>query len=380
MRFWRKIVNQKELNAGRQEALEGFDIPGRFVECVPCGNGHINDTYMVTFEEENGLCRYSLQHMNRSVFKDPVSLMNNILHVTAYLKEQIRSQGGDPQRETLDFVCTKTGEPYFVDSYGEYWRAYHFVEDAYALEEISNPQDFYESAVAFGHFQRMLADFPADSLTEKIAGFHDTKARFAAFEQAVAADVCHRAEGVQQEIRFVRDRYDVACVLGDLLEAGKLPLRVTHNDTKSNNVLIDKATGRGLCVIDLDTVMPGLAVNDFGDSIRFGASTGAEDEKDLSKIWCDLELYETYMKGFVEGCGGTLTDMEIECLPVGARVMTYECGMRFLTDYLSGDTYFKTAYPTHNLDRARTQFKLVWDMEQKWEKMQAIAEKYKGRA
>lgn len=373
-------MNQKELNAGRQEALEGFDIPGRFVECVPCGNGHINDTYMVTFEEENGLCRYSLQHMNRSVFKDPVSLMNNILHVTAYLKEQIRSQGGDPQRETLDFVCTKTGEPYFVDSYGEYWRAYHFVEDAYALEEISNPQDFYESAVAFGHFQRMLADFPADSLTETIAGFHDTKARFAAFEQAVEADVCHRAEGVQQEIRFVRDRYDVACVLGDLLEAGKLPLRVTHNDTKSNNVLIDKATGRGLCVIDLDTVMPGLSVNDFGDSIRFGASTGAEDEKDLSKIWCDLELYETYMKGFVEGCGGTLTDMEIECLPVGARVMTYECGMRFLTDYLSGDTYFKTAYPTHNLDRARTQFKLVWDMEQKWEKMQAIAEKYKGRA
>ena len=380
MRFWRKIVNQKELNAGRQEALEGFDIPGRFVECVPCGNGHINDTYRVTFEEENGLCRYSLQHMNRSVFKDPVSLMNNILHVTAYLKEQILSQGGDPQRETLDFVCMKTGEPYFVDSYGEYWRAYHFVENAYALEEISNPQDFYESAVAFGHFQRMLADFPADSLTETIAGFHDTKARFAAFEQAVEADVCHRAEEVQQEIRFVRDRYDVACVLGDLLEAGKLPLRVTHNDTKSNNVLIDKATGRGLCVIDLDTVMPGLAVNDFGDSIRFGASTGAEDEKDLSKIWCDLELYETYMKGFVEGCGGTLTDMEIECLPVGARVMTYECGMRFLTDYLSGDTYFKTAYPTHNLDRARTQFKLVWDMEQKWEKMQAIAEKYKGRA
>ena len=378
MRFWRKIVNQKELNAGRQEALEGFDIPGRFVECVPCGNGHINDTYMVTFEEENGLCRYSLQHMNRSVFKDPVSLMNNILHVTAYLKEQIRSQGGDPQRETLDFVCTKTGEPYFVDSYGEYWRAYHFVEDAYALEEISNPQDFYESAVAFGHFQRMLADFPADSLTETIAGFHDTKARFVAFEQAVEADVCHRAAEVHKEIQFVRDRYEVACILGDLLAQGKLPLRVTHNDTKSNNVLIDNVTGKGLCVIDLDTVMPGLAVNDFGDSIRFGASTGAEDEKDLSKIWCDLDLYEIYMKGFVEGCGGTLTDMEIECLPVGAKVMTYECGMRFLTDYLAGDTYFKTAYPTHNLDRARTQFKLVWDMEQKWEKMQEIAKKYKS--
>lgn len=378
MRFWRKIVNQKELNAGRQEALKGFDIPGRFVACVPCGNGHINDTYMVTFEEEDGLCRYSLQHMNRSVFKDPVSLMNNILHVTAYLKEQIRSQGGDPQRETLDFVCTREGAPYFVDSYGEYWRAYHFVENAYALEEIRDPQDFYESAVAFGHFQEMLADFPADTLTETIAGFHDTKLRFAAFEQAVEADVCHRAAEVQKEIQFVRDRYEVACILGDLLAQGKLPLRVTHNDTKSNNVLIDNVTGKGLCVIDLDTVMPGLAVNDFGDSIRFGASTGAEDEKDLSKIWCDLDLYEIYMKGFVEGCGGTLTDMEIECLPVGAKVMTYECGMRFLTDYLVGDTYFKTAYPTHNLDRARTQFKLVWDMEQKWGKMQEIAKKYKS--
>ena len=216
-------------------------------------------------------------------------------------------------------------------------------------------------------------------LTETIAGFHDTKARFAAFEKAVEEDVCGRAAGVQQEIRFIKDRYDVACVLGDLLEAGELPLRVTHNDTKSNNVLMDNTTGKGLCVIDLDTVMPGLAVNDFGDSIRFGASTGAEDEKDLSKISCDMELYDIYAKGFVEGCGGALTDMEIECLPIGAKVMTYECGMRFLTDYLSGDTYFKVDYPTHNLDRTRTQLKLVWDMEQKWEQMQEIARKYKNK-
>ena len=168
----------------------------------------------------------------------------------------------------------------------------------------------------------------------------------------------------------------MACVLGDLLAEGKLPLRVTHNDTKSNNVLIDEATGKGLCVIDLDTVMPGLAVNDFGDSIRFGASTGAEDEKDLTKISCDLELYDLYTKGFIEGCGGILTDMEIKCLPIGAKVMTYECGMRFLTDYLSGDTYFKIAYPEHNLDRARTQLKLVADMEAKWDQMEKIVEKY----
>ena len=370
-------MNQDTLNQGRQEAMEGFAIEGTFIDCKPCGNGHINDTYMMSFEKDGVVSRYSLQHMNRSVFKDPVSLMDNILRVTAYLKKEIQKQGGDPQRETLDFVCAKTGEPYFVDRFGEYWRAYHFVEDAYALEEVKNPQDFYESAVAFGNFQRMLADFPADTLTETIAGFHDTKARFAVFQEAVKADVCQRAKDVQDEIRFVQERYDVACVLGDLLEEGKLPLRVTHNDTKSNNVLMDNTTGKGLCVIDLDTVMPGLAVNDFGDSIRFGASTGAEDEKDLSKISCDLELYDLYAKGFVEGCGGTLTDMEIECLPIGAKVMTYECGMRFLADYLSGDTYFKIDYPTHNLDRARTQFKLVWDMEQKWDQMQKIARKYK---
>ena len=369
-------MNQETLNAGRLEAVEGFHIDGRFLESIPCGNGHINDTYRVAFEKDGEVSRYSLQHMNRAVFEDPVSLMNNILQVTAFLKEKIKAQGGDPQRETLDFLCAEDGKPYFIDSYGEYWRAYHFIEDAYALEEISRPQDFYESAVAFGHFQKMLADFPADTLTETITGFHDTRSRFKAFQKAVEQDVCHRAADVAEEIRFVRERYNVACILGDMQAEGKLPLRVTHNDTKSNNVLIDSATGKGLCVIDLDTVMPGLAVNDFGDSIRFGASTGAEDEKDLSRISCDMDLYDIYTKGFLEGCGDTLTNTEIESLPIGAKVMTYECGMRFLTDYLSGDTYFKIDYPTHNLDRARTQFKLVWDMEQKWEKMKEISEKY----
>lgn len=369
-------MNQETLNAGRLEAVEGFHIDGRFLECIPCGNGHINDTYRVAFEKDGKVSRYSLQHMNRAVFEDPVSLMNNILQVTAFLKEKIKAQGGDPQRETLDFLCAEDGKPYFIDSYGEYWRAYHFIEDAYALEEISSPQDFYESAVAFGHFQKMLADFPADTLTETIAGFHDTRSRFTAFQKAVEQDVCQRAADVAGEICFVRERYDVACILGDMQAEGKLPLRVTHNDTKSNNVLIDSATGKGLCVIDLDTVMPGLAVNDFGDSIRFGASTGAEDEKDLSRISCDMDFYDIYTKGFLEGCGDTLTNTEIESLPIGAKVMTYECGMRFLTDYLSGDIYFKIDYPTHNLDRARTQFKLVWDMEQKWEKMKEISGKY----
>ena len=332
---------------------------------------------MMSFDRDGETHRYSLQHMNRSVFRDPVSLMNNILHVTDYLKEQIRAQGGDPQRETLDFVCAKSGEPYFIDSFGEYWRAYHFVEDAYALEEVKDPQDFYQSAVAFGNFQRMLADFPADTLTETIAGFHDTKARFAAFEKAVEEDVCGRAAGVQQEIRFIKDRYDVACVLGDLLEAGELPLRVTHNDTKLNNIMIDDATGKAICVIDLDTVMPGLTANDFGDSIRFGASTALEDERDLSKVSCDLHLFDVYAKGFIEGCGGALTDLEIEMLPMGAILMTFENGIRFLTDHLEGDHYFHIHREGHNLDRCRTQLTLVKDMQEKLPQMNEIIRKYK---
>lgn len=370
-------MNRENLQTGRQEAIRGFDIDGTFLECTPCGNGHINDTFMMSFDRDGETHRYSLQHMNRSVFRDPVSLMNNILHVTDYLKEQIRAQGGDPQRETLDFVCAKSGEPYFIDSFGEYWRAYHFVEDAYALEEVKDPQDFYQSAVAFGNFQRMLADFPADTLTETIAGFHDTKARFAAFEKAVEEDVCGRAAGVQQEIRFIKDRYDVACVLGDLLEAGELPLRVTHNDTKLNNIMIDDATGKAICVIDLDTVMPGLTANDFGDSIRFGASTALEDERDLSKVSCDLHLFDVYAKGFIEGCGGALTDLEIEMLPMGAILMTFENGIRFLTDHLEGDHYFHIHREGHNLDRCRTQLALVKDMQEKLPQMNEIIRKYK---
>lgn len=364
------------LEAGKQEALKNFNLPGLLLECPSYGNGHINDTYLASFSEEGTIKRYTLQHMNSVVFKDPAALMENIIHITSYLKEQITAQGGDPRRETLDFVFTRDGKPFFVDSCGEYWRAYHFVENVYALDTIKGPEDFYQSALAFGKFQRMLADFPADTLHETIAGFHDTKARFGVFRQAVADDICGRVKDARKEIDFILAREDVANVLGDLQAEGKLPLRVTHNDTKSNNVLIDQTTGKGLCVIDLDTVMPGLSVNDFGDSIRFGANTAAEDEPDVSKVSCDLELYEAYLKGFIEGCGGRLTQEEILCLPLGAKVMTFEVGMRFLTDYLSGDTYFKTAYPTHNLVRCRTQLALVADMEAKWESLREITARY----
>ena len=298
------------------------------------------------------------------------------MNVTSFLRERIIENGGDPERETLNVIPTKDGKPYFIDSEGEYWRCYKFIEDATSYDQVENPKDFYESAVAFGNFQRLLADYPAETLHETIPGFHDTKARFEVFKKAVADDVCGRAASVEKEIAFYLAREDVACVFGDMLAKGEVPLRVTHNDTKLNNIMIDNETHKGICVIDLDTVMPGLAMNDFGDSIRFGASTAAEDEKDLDKVWCDMTLFDLYVKGFIEGCGGRLTKKEIEMLPMGAKVMTFECGMRFLTDYLQGDTYFKIHRENHNLDRARTQMKLVEDMEAKWETMNAIIKKY----
>ena len=244
------------------------------------------------------------------------------------------------------------------------------------MQQVQTPEQFYQSAWTFGNFQRLLADYPAHTLHETIPQFHDTRDRYKKFEKAVEANVCGRAAEVQAEICFVREHQADCAVLMDLLESGKLPLRVTHNDTKLNNVLLDKKTGCGLCVIDLDTVMPGLSLNDFGDSIRFGANHSAEDEPDLSLVNFDLELFEIYTKGFLGAAGDALTAREKEMLPWGAKLMTLECGMRFLTDYLEGDHYFKTHRPGQNLDRCRTQFKLVRDMEAHWPEMAAIVQKY----
>ena len=365
-----------------REAIANFNFSGRLKGRRPFGSGHINDTYLLTFEiGDMGDVNVILQRMNREIFTKPVELMENIVGVTSYLREKIIENGGDPERETLNMIPAKDGKAYYVDSKGEYWRSYKFITDATSYDQVEKPEDFYESAVAFGHFQRLLADYPAETLYETIEGFHDTKARFRTFKDAVEKDVCGRAASVQKEIDFVLAHEDVANVFGDLQEKGEIPLRVTHNDTKLNNIMIDNVTRKGICVIDLDTVMPGLAMNDFGDSIRFGASTAAEstaaeDETDLSKVSCSMELYELYVRGFLEGCAGSLTQKEIELLPMGAKVMTYECGMRFLTDYLEGDHYFKIHRENHNLDRARTQFKLVADMEAKWDTMHDIVRKY----
>lgn len=360
-----------------KDIIDAFSFAGNLTECIPYGKGHINDTYRVTFVEEECTKRYILQKMNHHIFKNPAELMENISGVTSWLKQKITEAGGDPERETLNLVETRDGKTYYVDDQGEYWRSYIYIEDATSYDLVKDDHDFYQSAVAFGHFQRLLADYPVEKLHETIADFHNTVKRFETFQDTVKADVCQRAAGVQDEIAFVMEREPLAHTLCDLQEQGKIPLRVTHNDTKLNNIMIDNQTGKGICVIDLDTVMPGLSVNDFGDSIRFGASTAEEDEPDLSKVSFDLHLFEVYVKGFLEGCEGALTDIEMDMLPMGAMLMTFECGMRFLTDYLDGDHYFKVHREGHNLDRCRTQFKLVKDMEEKLPQMKAIVEKYK---
>ena len=362
----------------KDEAIAHFQYEGVLVDERPYGSGHINDTYLLTFDiPEMGQLKVILQRMNTQIFTEPVQLMENIINVTNYLRKKIVENGGDPERETLNVIPCVDGKPYFVDSTGEYWRSYKFITDATSYDQVESPDDFYQSAVSFGNFQSLLADYPAETLHETIKGFHDTRARFQVFKKAVEADVCGRAASVQKEIQFVLDHEDVANVFAEMLDKKEIPLRVTHNDTKLNNIMIDNKTGKGICVIDLDTVMPGLAMNDFGDSIRFGASTGAEDEVDLDKIWCDMDLFDIYAKGFIEGCNGKLTEKEIDLMPMGAKVMTFECGMRFLTDYLEGDHYFKVHREGHNLDRCRTQFKLVSDMENKWDTMCDIIKKYK---
>lgn len=356
---------------------EEFETRGEIESIEPHGNGHINDTYLVTCRETSkDVRRYILQRINHEVFKDPDGLMENVVRVTSFLRKKIEEAGGDPDRETLNVIPLRSGGYYRKAEDGTFWRMYRCVEDADSFDVVEKPEDFYESAVAFGHFQKLLADYPADSLHETIPNFHNTVDRLNNFKKAVEADSMKRAGEVQKEIQFVLDREEDCHVICDMLKSGKIPLRVTHNDTKLNNIMIDRKTGKGICVIDLDTVMPGSALYDYGDSIRFGANTGEEDEKDLSKISCDLELFELYTKGFIEGCGGSLTEQEIRMLPMGAKLMTLECGMRFLTDYLEGDHYYKIHRPEHNLDRCRTQFCMVKDMEDKWDEMREIVESY----
>ena len=335
------------------------------------GAGHINDTFAV--RAADGSRRWILQRINTDTFTDPAGLMENVCGVTSYLRRQILARGGDPERETLNVVPTRAGGSYYDDGEGGAWRAYLFVEGTVCLQKVESEGDFYTVAETFGHFQKQLADYPAATLHETIARFHDTPNRYANFEKALAADVCGRARDVAAEVAFIRAREADCHVLVDQLAAGVLPLRVTHNDTKLNNVLIDQATGKGICVIDLDTVMPGLSAYDFGDSIRFGANDCAEDEPDQTKVHFSLPLYEVFTRGYLSAAGDAMGEAERRSLPWGARLMTLECGIRFLTDYLEGDHYFHTTRPDQNLDRARTQFTLVAGMERAFDEMTRLA-------
>ncbi len=360
-----------------QEVLAAFDFGAPAVGALRYGQGHINDTFVVHTQPESLPCRrFILQRMSAAAFKRPDQLMENIIGVTDYLGRQIEAAGGDRSREAMEVLRPKNGQSYYTDSLGGAWRVYPFVEGTVCYQSAETPELFAASGRAFGRFQRLLKDYPAQTLHETIPRFHDTEDRLRKLKAALAADPLGRAKDCGPEARFVLDREADCSVALNALRDGKLPLRVTHNDTKLNNVLLDEKTHEGVCVIDLDTVMPGLVLYDFGDSIRFGANHCAEDETDLSKVSLDMGLFTVYTAAFLEGVGGALTDAEIEYLPWGAKLMTLECGIRFLTDYLEGDQYFHISREGHNLDRCRTQFKLVEDMEAHWDELAAVVRQY----
>ena len=342
--------------------LANYDLNGRVVCCENYGHGHINKTFLVTTDTGH---RYILQGINNGVFKNVDGLMGNIEAVTEHLLKQTNNP-----RRVLHLVKTKWGKSYLHQD-GAFWRIFRFVENSICLQAPETTEDFYQSAVAFGRFQQLLKDFPAHTLYETIPNFHNTADRYRIFKETLASDPLGRAASVQKEVDFILAREADAHTIVDLLDAGKLPLRVTHNDTKLNNVMLDADSRKALCVIDLDTVMPGSSLYDFGDAIRFGAATAAEDEKDLSKMEMRLDMFEAFTRGYLSACPD-LTEEERDQMPMGAKLMTLECGVRFLTDYIDGDNYFSTSYEGQNLDRCRTQLKLVADMESKWEQMHAI--------
>ncbi len=355
------------MEAGIREVLQQF-FPGEDIVSVGShGSGHINHTFAV---ETAGGKKYVMQKINTDIFKDVEGLMENVVNVTAYLRRQIAQEGGDPERGTMRVVPAVDGKYYYKDAEGGCWRVYLLIDNVISLDRAENEEALYASGLAFGRFQAQLADYPAQTLHETIPDFHNTPKRYQAFEKAVEEDCCHRAASAAGEIAFIRERKAETEILTDLLKEGKLPLRLTHNDTKLNNVLLDPETYEAVCIVDFDTIMPGLTAYDFGDAIRFGANTAVEDEPDTSKVSLSLPLYKAYVKGFMEGCGERMTVKEIETLPVGAKTITLEQGIRFLTDYLQGDTYYQTSREGQNLDRCRTQLALVADMERKWEQMQ----------
>ncbi len=355
--------------------INAFKFDGEIEKVTELHVGLINNTYRFDFRTAEGEAKpYLVQEINTYVFKDYDGLMNNVMGVTQHMQKKVSENGGDVSRECLCVQPTKEGKPYYLDSEGRCWRCYNFICGAHSYQTVETPDIFRRAASAFGTFQRLLADYPIDGLVETIPNFHNTVSRIADFKKAVADNLSGRADEVREEIDFILQREKDCSRLVDMLNEGKLPLRVTHNDTKLNNVMFDDETDESICVVDLDTVMPGLSLYDFGDSIRFGANTSDEDEKDISKVSVNLENFRAFTEGFLSTAGKVLTDEEINQLAFSSKLMTLECGMRFLGDYINGDIYFKTAYPEHNLVRARTQITLVADMEKHMDEMEAIVD------
>lgn len=368
-----KLSFKEEYLMEINDILEKFNFKGELEECNVFGSGHINTTYLAKYIENGKEKKYVVQKVNTNIFPDIDSLMNNVFSVTEFLRKKIIENGGNPHRETLHFIRTYDKNKYFKDENGDCYRAYRFVDNSKAYDTVNSAEIFGKSGKAFGRFQKYLSDFPAETLSEIIKNFHNTIWRYEnEFIPAVQADKADRVASCSDEIKFVMHRREDCKKLVELIEKGELPLCVTHNDTKLNNVLFDSESNDAICVIDLDTVMPGLALYDFGDSIRFGANSCAEDDDNYDNVKINLDYFEAYAKGFLSEAGSALNQCEIDNLAFSAKLMTFECGMRFLTDYINGDTYFKTAYPTHNLVRAKNQFALVSDMEDKMPQMEQI--------
>ena len=360
-----------------QPLLTAFRFQGAFEDARELCSGNINRTYRLAFADGALRREYILQRINTHVFREPQRVMENIVRVTEHMRKALIARGEDPARRVLEVIPTREGGLLHRDGEGGCWRAYTCITDAVAHDTV-DAHAFYEVGYGFGAFQQLLADFPAGQLYESIPGFHDTEKRFAQLDAAIGADPCRRAGEVQAEIDALMARRSRLCSIVRLTAQGTLPLRVTHNDTKSNNVMLDSATGKALCVIDLDTVMPGSALYDYGDAIRFGGSTAAEDEADTGKIALDMEKTEAFTRGFLEMTRAALTGEELARLPLGIHVMTGELAVRFLTDYIKGDVYFKTADPAHNLRRARAQIALLEDVERKWDALAHMADNLGG--
>lgn len=358
------------------DILFNFAIDGEFVSCEPYGSGLINRTYVAVYNEGGRRVRYIVQRINTNLFKNVDGLMNNIKLVTEFNRAEIMKRGGDPDRESLTLVPTENGGTYFRTEEGDCYRVYVFIENAKGYDVVEKPEHFYESAVAFGKFAMLLDRFDSSKLFEVLPDFHNTVKRFDNFKKSLEADKFNRAKDVKKEIEFALNREKITHTIVDLLASGKMPSRVTHNDTKLNNVLIDTRTDKAVSVIDLDTMMPGSICYDFGDSIRFGCNPCLEDTPETEKVIFNMPLFETYTKGYLSVFGDTITDIERKNLPMGAILMTYECGIRFLTDYLDGDVYFRKTREGQNIDRTRSQFKLVSDMEKRYDEMLSAVEKY----